>query len=150
MKIKEIIKELQKLENYGYVFNATKETFNKAKEYFGEMPEDMQEFYKVYNGGLFFGHDFACVDEEDGYTFDKLNDGEFKEMYQIPQNIIVFCDTGYGDYVGYDTENKNFIQVNPEEDEENWQVFNTFTDFLKEFLDISKELIEDGTFEPLR
>lgn len=90
MEIKEIIKELQNLENYGYVFYATKETLNKTKEYFGEMPKDMQEFYKVYNGGLFFGHDFACVDEEDGYTFDKLNDSEFKEMYCIPQNVIVF------------------------------------------------------------
>lgn len=151
MNIKEIIKEIKKLENYCSVFKATEKTFNKTKDFFGEMPEDLQEFYKVYNGGLFFGHDFACIDEtQDGRTLEELNDSEFKEMCCIPENVIVFIDTGYGDYVGYDKENKNIVQVNPEEYEEDWLIYKTFTEFMQEFLDDSKKLIDEGCLDPLR
>jgi len=150
MKIKEILEEIKKLENYCSVNKATTKTFNKTKEIFGEMPEDLQEFYKVYNGGIFFLQDFACVDEQDGYSFDELNDSEYKEMYYVPENIIVFGKTNYGACVGYDTKNKNIILIDPEDDEENWITWNSFTKYLEEFLIDSKQMIEEEVLEPLR
>ena len=151
MNINEIINEIIELKNYSYFYKATTKSFNETIEYFGEMPEDLQEFYRNFNGGLFFGQYFASVKEQEyGYTFEELNDGEFKQMNYNPENVLVFCDTGYGDYVGYDTLNKNIIQINPEDDEENWIIWDSFTKYLQEFLEESKKLIEDGVLEPLR
>lgn len=150
MEIKKIISEIKKLDNYCLINEATENTFNKTVKYFGEMPKDLQEFYKNFNGGAFFGHDFACINKQKYcYTFKELNDSEFKEMNYIPENVIVFCDTGYGDFVGYNSKSKNIIQINPEIDENEWVQYNTFTDFLDNFLKESKALIKDGVLEPL-
>lgn len=150
MEIKKIINEIKKLENFCLIKEATENTFNKTIKYFGKMPEDLQEFYKIFNGGAFFGQDFACINKQKYcYTFKELNDSEFKEMNNIPENVIVFCDTGYGDFVGYNTESKNIIQINPETDEIEWVKYNTFTEYLENFLKESKDLIKEGILEPL-
>ena len=39
---------------------------------------------------------------------------------------------------------------NPENDEENWITWDSFTEFLEEFLNDSKQLIEEESLEPLR
>ena len=151
MNIKEIIEEIKELENYSDYNKATKKTFNKTKEYFGEMPEDMQEFYKNFNGGLLFLQNFCTIDIDDEYyDFEVMNDPEFKKMNYVPENVIDFVDTGYGDMVGYDKDKKQIVQINPEEEEESWIKWENFTQFLQEFMQESKKLIEEGILEPLR
>ena len=151
MNIKEIIKTLKDLEVYCYVNKATKTTLKKSIDFFGEMPKDMQEFYKTYNGGLIFGYNFSSTKKDDKYYgFEVLNDEQFKEMNHVPERIIVFADTSYGDVLGYDKIDKVIVQINPENNEERWIKWNTFTGFLEEFLEESKKLIDEGVLEPLK
>ena len=150
MNIKEILNEIKELENYCSPNKATKTTFNKTKEFFGEMPEDLQEFYKLYDGGLFFGQDFANITLNDCYSFQEMNSDEYKEMYYIPNNVVVFADTGYGDFVGYNKDTKQIIQINPENEEDEWITYNSFTEYLEEFVADSKKLIEEEVLESLR
>ena len=151
MKINEIIKEIIELENYCYFNVATDETFNETVKFFGTMPKDMQEFYKTFNGGLFFGFDFASIqDKKYEYSFKELNKNKFKKERYIPENVIIFADTNYGDFVGYDIINNLIIEVNPEANEDEWERYSTFTEFLDEFLKNSKKLIDEEVLEPLR
>ena len=151
MDIKEIIDEIKKLENYCVFYKATKRTFGKTNDLFGEMPKDMQEFYKNFNGGFIFGYNFSSITGENThYSFETLNNDEYKRLNRVPENVIVFADTGYGDLVGYNKDNKRIIQINPEEDEEKWFNWDNFTQFLEEFLKESIKLIDDGILDELR
>lgn len=148
--IDEILEELDEYIDFTLFNEANDQTFEKTMEFFGSMPEDLQTFYKKYNGGFCFDCYFCSVDgANDSYLLSGENHPEVRESYSVPEDVIIFINTGYGDLVGYNKAKDIIVQINPEADMAEWATWASFTDYMNDFMEESKQLVEEGALEPI-
>lgn len=143
-KFEDVLNELKKFENFYCLKPATDESFNNTTKLFQNLPLQLQQWFKMYDGGSLIDMDLFSFEGKNGLK--QINSQKNKAKYNIPEYINVFGITSYGNYIGYDINTKKITEVDVENStREEW---NLFGEWLLNFLCDTQNLINDGLIEP--
>ena len=120
------------------------------------MPEQLKEFLKIFDGGLLFTTTMLSMrDQEAGkfnrlLTFGEINDPAFKKENGIPEEIVIFAMTNYGNYYCYVSGEKEGWVYEWEAGENALLVkWDSFAQWLDEQIDFAVSLIRDDLLDPV-
>ena len=155
-ELMKILKQLKKYEKFCNLLDGDLGTYVLIHDKIGNMPSQLKEWLKIFDGGLLFTTSmFSTRDKEKGkfhriLTFDEINSSEFKKENGIPEEIICYAMTNYGNYYCYvsgeesecvyewDTEQKALILK-----------WNSFSEWLGEQIEFAESLIQDDLLDPV-
>lgn len=156
---KELIPVLQRLkmyEKYINLLDGDLGTYVKTHDNIGNMPEQLKEWLKIFDGGLLFTTSmFSTRNKEKGkfnriLTFDEVNSPDFKQENGIPEEIVCFAMTNYGNYYCYVSgENSECVYEWDAEKNALTIRWKSFAQWLDEQIDFAESLIQDDLLDPL-
>ena len=158
-KSPELVCVLRRLKNYERYCNLLKgdiATYVHAHDEIGDMPFQLKECMKLFNGGLLFTVSmFSTRSSEKGkfnrlLTFDEVNSADFKKENAIPEEAMCFAMTNYGNYYCYVAGEGGECVY--ELDVERCALtvkWDSFSEWLGEQIDFAESLISEGTLEPV-
>ncbi|MBO4868620.1 MAG: SMI1/KNR4 family protein [Clostridia bacterium] len=151
-----VLKRLKKLEKYCRLIDGNIGTYAKTHEITGNMPDQLKEWLKIFDGGILFTISmFSTRDREVGkfnrmLTFSEINSSDFREKNDIPEEVVCFAMTNYGNYYCYISyETSGCIYEFDTEQTALIKKWDSFSDWLNEQIDFAESLIADGELDPL-
>lgn len=123
-RLEKVIKEL-KFADYDFLAKSDEKTVEKAKKVLGyNMPSQLEEWLRVYNGGAIGTTvDFCSTDKKhNGFewellTFKEYNSSYYKKTWNLPKNLVCFAIENTGDPVCFEKNGgENIYTYFPEDD----------------------------------
>ena len=111
------------------------------------LPDDYMEFLTIYNGGEIFipGTSIAGIYDEEMKEKERfgnyLDDNLQKKWPDMGDELLIVADLNYGDMICIDEKNNVIVQWDHEKGEvvEEWD---SFSSWLKEEMEIGKDLVD--------
>ena len=151
-----VLKKLKAYEKYCNLLSGDLGTYVKTHDYVGNMPSQLKEWLKLFDGGVLFTTSmFSTKAKEEGrfnriLTFAEINSPDFKRENGIPQDIVCFAMTNYGNYYCYvSSENSECLYEWDAEQNALTVKWNDFAEWLDEQIEFAESLINDDLLEPL-
>ena len=154
--LKPVLARLQQYGAYCKLLTGDLTTYVSTFEQVGKMPEQLKQWLKLFDGGLLFTVSMFSTRQQakDSFsrilTFAEINSPEFKKQNGIPEEIVCFAMTNYGNYYCYVT-GETGEAVYEFDTNENALIlkWDSFAQWLDEQIDFSESLIRDELIEPV-
>lgn len=151
-----VLQQLKKYEKYCNLLEGDLGTYVKTHDRVGNMPSQLKEWLKIFDGGLLFTTSmFSTRDKEKGkfnriLTFAEVNSPEFKKENGIPEEIVCFAMTNYGNYYCYvSSEDGECVYEWDAEQNALTVKWDSFSEWLGEQIEFAESLIQDELLDPL-
>lgn len=151
-----VLRELKKYEKYCNLLDGDIGTYVKTHDKIGNMPTQLKEWLKIFDGGLLFTTSmFSTRNCEKGkfnsiLTFSEINSSEFKNENDIPEEIVCFAMTNYGNYYCYVSgEDGECVYEWDAEETALVLKWNSFSEWLSEQIEFAESLIQDDLLDQL-
>ena len=155
-ELRAVLQKLQKYEKYCKLLDGDIGTYVKTFDEIGKMPNQLKEWLKVFDGGLLFTTSmFSTRNQAAGkfnrlLSFSEVNSPEFKKENNIPQAIMSFAMTNYGNYYCYVADEGGSCVYEWDADQNALTVkWDSFAQWLEEQIDFAQSLIEDELLDPV-
>ena len=108
--MKEIFDKLNSIAKGVRLIKPRSNTLDSVKKIFNcRISKDLEEWYKVYNGGNVFSvHFYSTNYKIDGIknklNLRSINSVEFRKQLDMPNDIVCFAETNYGGYYCFATD----------------------------------------------
>lgn len=143
--------------NYCKLLNGTTNTYLQTCKELPHIPAQLNEWFKLFDGGLLFTTSMLSTRTKEPGVFNKLssfveiNQDGYKEQNGLPDDVVCFAITNYGNYYCYiSSENSGCIYEWDVEQRALTIKWNSFAEWLNEEIDFAIELINDGVLKPLK
>lgn len=150
-QLKIVLKRLLPLSKYFCLLNGDISSYVKIFENTGEMPFQLKEWLKIFDGGLLFSVSmFSTQKTKEGVfasllSFDEINSQHFKTENDIPNNVQCFGMTNYGNYYCFVSDEKSDCIYEWDSEKHalvsRWE---NFAKWLEEQITIAEQDIKDG------
>ena len=150
-----VLQRLAKYERYCALLEGSLGSYVRTFEKIGKMPDQLKEWLKIFDGGLLFTVSmFSTRGKAEGkfnrlLTFSEVNSAEFKEQNQIPQEVVCFAMTNYGNYYCYIAdETSGWVYEWDAEQGALIVKWDSFALWLDEMIDLAEEMMQEGLLDP--
>ena len=161
-ELRSVLQRMKQYEKYCNLFDGDLGTYVKTFERMkcvapeGKMPEQLKEWLKIFDGGLLFTTSmFSTLDHKEGafnqlLTFAEINSMDFKEKNDLPEEIVCFAMTNYGNYYCYVSyEDCGWVYEFDVDQCALTIKWDSFAQWLDEQIDFAESLIRDDLLDPL-
>ena len=108
--MEKIFEKLSQPNKHVKLIKANKNTLGSVQKIFNcRIPANLESWYKTFNGGYVYSVYFYSTNLKiDGMpnklTLKSINSKSFKKQNQIPENLMCFAQTNYGNYYCFATD----------------------------------------------
>lgn len=152
--MEEIFNNLKKFEKHVELIKANKNTLSSVQKIFNcRIPANLESWYKVFNGGYVFSTNFFSTKTKiDGrpnkLTLKDVNSKKWKTQNQLPEDIVCFAQTNYGNYYCFATnESDDCVYEWDLEEGGLILVWKTFKEFMLELIANAEEDLRLGNLD---